>query len=195
MLIGYLIENTNTKNQDEVVSISNLINQKSDEVKRLLWDRLDTITYDAKSGTGYLVLKALITSTSTFNNKVDGSTLLLNKISIQTEDNGSIDRNDVINYSSDTVYFGNDNEYNVKLAELFSNGELKNKDYFDTLINKLVEDKVATKEVLNQLFKLATEDTVADLLKSLNHHLAKTNSTATGAQLSFVLLCKVFINS
>ena len=195
VLIGYLIENANTKNQDEVVSISNLINQKSDEVKRLLWDRLDTITYDEKSGTGYLVLKALIASTSTFNNKVDGSTLLLNKIAIQTEDNGSIDRNDVINYSSDTVYFGNDNEYNVKLAELFSNGELKNKDYFDTLINKLVEDKVATKEVLNQLFKLATEDTVADLLKSLNHHLAKTNSTATGAQLSFVLLCKVFINS
>ena len=66
----------------------------------------------------------------------------------------------------------------------FINGELANevlptlsnyeqkqiKDYFDPLINKLVEDEVATKEVLNQLFKLATEDTVADLLKSLNHH-------------------------
>ena len=195
VLIGYLIENANTKNQDEVVSISNLISQKSDEVKKLLWNKLDTITYDAKSGLGYMVLKALVASTASFNNKVEGSSLLLNKIAIQTENNGSIDRNDVINYTSDTVYFGKDNEYSVKLAELFSNGELKNKDYFDLLINKLVEDKVATKETLNQLFKLATEDTVADVLKSLNHHLAKTNSSATGAQLSFVLLCKVFINS
>ena len=74
-------------------------------------------------------------------------------------------------------------------------GELQNKGYFDALIAKLSDDNVATVAELNHLFNLSTEDTVTDLLASLNHHLAKTNATATGAQLSFVLLCKVFINS
>jgi hypothetical protein len=121
--------------------------------------------------------------------------VLLNKATIKTANNVSINRLDVVNCSSETVYFGKDNEYNVKLAELFTNGELQNKGHFDALIAKLSEDKVASASELNHVFNLTTEDTVADLLSTLNHHLAKTNSTATGAQLSFVLLCKVFINS
>jgi hypothetical protein len=161
----------------------------------MLFNKFDTVTYDAQTGAGYALLKALVASAVSFQNKADGSSLLLNKVNIKTEKAGSITRLDVVSCSSETVYFGKDNEYNVKLAELFTNGELQNKGHFDALIAKLSEDKVASAAELQHVFDLTTEDTVADLLSSLNHHLAKTNSTATGAQLSFVLLCKVFINS
>jgi hypothetical protein len=161
----------------------------------MLFNKFDTVTYDAQTGAGYALLKALVASAVSFQNKADGSSLLLNKVNIKTEKAGSITRLDVVNCSSETVYFGKDNEYKVTLAEIFTNGELQYKEHFDALIAKLSEDKVASAAELNHVFDLTTEDTVADLLSTLNHHLAKTNTSATGAQLSFVLLCKVFINS
>jgi hypothetical protein len=194
-LTQYLIDHANITDEGQVVSLADLLSTKSDAVKKQLWNKLDTTTYDAKSGAGYSVLKALVASAVSFQNKADGSHVLLNKATIKTANNVSINRLDVVNCSSETVYFGKDNEYNVKLAELFTNGELQNKGHFDALIAKLSEDKVATVAELHHVFNLTTEDTVSDLLASLNHHLAKTNTSASGAQLSFVLLCKVFINS
>ena len=97
--------------------------------------------------------------------------------------------------NDEVVCFGNEKEYNVKLSELFSIEELDNRKYFLDIIDKLAKDEVLAKDGLSKLFNLTNEDTVEDLLKTLNHHLAKTNAAPTGAQLSFVLLCKVFINS
>ena len=194
-LTQYFIDHINVADEAQVVSLADILANKPDALKNQLWDKLDTVTYDEKTGAGYLLLKALVSSASDFQNKADGSTLLTHKVVIKTANHGSVNRIDVVNCSTETVYFGKDNEYNVKLAELFTNGELQNKGHFDAIIAKLSEDKVASAAELEHLFKLTTEDTVADLLASLNHHLAKTNSTATGAQLSFVLLCKVFINS
>lgn len=195
MLTQYFIDHISVADEVQVASLADILASKPDTLKNQLWDKLDTVTYDEKTGAGYLVLKALVASAASFQNKADGSNLLTKKVVIATANNGVVNRLDVVNCSSETVYFGKDNEYSVKLAELFIIGELQNKGYFDTLIAKLSEDKVATAAELDHLFKLSIEDTASDLLASLNHHLAKTNSTATGAQLSFVLLCKVFINS
>lgn len=194
-LTQFFIDHANVADEAQVVSLADLLTSKADAVKQMFWNKLDTVTYDVKTGAGYLVLKALVASAVSFQNKANGSSLLLNKVNIKTEKAGSITRLDVVNCGSETVYFGKDNEYSVTLSEIFTNGELQYKGHFDALIAKLSEDKVATAAELDYLFKLTTEDTVTDLLASLNHHLAKTNSTATGAQLSFVLLCKVFINS
>jgi len=194
-LTQYFIDNANIADEGQVVSLADILASKSDAVKQLLFNKFDTVTYDVKTGAGYLVLKALVASAVSFQNKAEGSNVLLQKVTIKSANNISINRLDVVNCSSETVYFGKDNEYNVKLAELFTNGELQNKGHFDALIAKLSEDKVASAAELNYLFNLTTEDTVSDLLSALNHHLAKTNTSATGAQLSFVLLCKVFINS
>ena len=194
-LTQYFIDHANSTDEAHVASLADILVSKSDVVKNQLWDKLDTVTYDAQTGAGYGLLKALVASAVSFQNKADGAALILDKVIIKTEKAGSITRLDVVNCSSETVYFGKDNEYKVTLAELFTNGELQNKEHFDALIAKLSEDKVASAAELQHVFDLTTEDTVADLLSTLNHHLAKTNSTATGAQLSFVLLCKVFINS
>jgi hypothetical protein len=195
VLINYLIEQADIANEHEVLSLSKILNNKSDETKQLFWNRFDKVTYDAKSGAGYLVFKAIVESAAHFQNSNNGSSFLLNKIEIITDSNTKISRNDVINFNDEVVYFGNEKEYNVKLNELFSSEELENRKYFEDAIDKLLAEEGFTKEGLLQLFKLNKEDTVEDLLKTLNHHLAKTNSTASGAQLSFVLLCKVFVNS
>jgi hypothetical protein len=194
-LVKYLIAQSNIKDDEQVILLSNILNQKPDEIKILFWDRFDKITYDSKSGAGYLVLKAFVNAAAHFQSSKDASNLLLDKLEVITNNNEKITRNDVVNFSDEIVYFGNDKEYNVKLNELFSNGELAHLKYFEEIINKLAAEEVLTKDRLNQIFNLIKQDTVEDLLKTLNRHLAKTKTEPTGAQLSFVLLCKVFINS
>ena len=109
--------------------------------------------------------------------------------------NNIINRNDVINFPDEDIYFGNDNEFHIKLRELFFNGELGNRKYFDNIIEKLSLDEISTKALLYQLFNLINNDSIEDLLRILKYQLAKTNSSAKGEQLTFVLLCKIFINS
>ena len=194
-LIEYLITQSNIANEEQLASLSSLLDQKSDNTKQLFWDRFDKITYDPKNGTTYSVLKTFVKSIANFQNRKNGSNLLLDKVEIITDANEIITRNDVIHFQDEVVYFGNDKEYNVKINELFSSDELSHLGYFEAIIDKLANEEVLTKEGLNQLFNLNNEDTVEDLLKTLNRHLAKTKTEPTGAQLSFVLLCKVFINS
>jgi len=194
-LIEYLIAQSNITDEEQVASLSSLLDQKSDDTKKLFWDRFDKITYDPKNGTSYSVLKTFVKSVANFQNRKNGSNLLLDKVEIITDSNEIITRNDVIHFKDEVVYFGIDNEYNVKLNELFSSDELSHLSYFEAIIDKLANEDILTKEGLNLLFNLNNEDTVEDLLKTLNRQLAKTKTDPTGAQLSFVLLCKVFINS
>lgn len=194
-LIHYLIDQSDIANEHEVASLSDILNKKSDETKQLFWNRFDKVVYDAKTGDGYIILKSFVASAGHFENSNNGSSFLLDKVEISTDSNIRITRNDVINFNEEVVYFGIDNEYNVRLNELFSSKELENRKYFEDAIDKLLAEEGFTKEGLLQLFKLNKEDTVEDLLKTLNRQLAKTKTDPTGAQLSFVLLCKVFNNS
>ncbi len=140
-LTQYFIDHANASDEAQVASLSDILASKSDAVKQMLFNKFDTVTYDAQTGAGYVLLKALVASAVSFQNKAEGSSLLLNKVNIKTEKAGSITRLDVVNCSSETVYFGKDNEYNVKLAELFTNGELNNKGYFDALIESYLKIK------------------------------------------------------
>jgi hypothetical protein len=194
-LIEYIIEHSDIINEQEVASISNLIILKSDETKTMFWNRFNKIVYDAKSGEGYLLLKAIALSAVNFQNIENGSNLLLDKLEIITDSNIKITRKDVINFPDEDIYFGNDNEFHIKLSELFFNGELGNRKYFDNVIEQLSRDEISNKVALYQLFNLINNDSVEDLLRILKYQLAKTNSSAKGEQLTFVLLCKIFINS
>ena len=102
---------------------------------------------------------------------------------------------DVVNYSTETIYFGPKNEYSVNLKELFLNGELENLGYINTIIEKLVSDNVAPKSKLVQLFNLSEHDSKKEVFDKLNYHLTKTNTSPSGAQLAFVLLYKQYPNS
>lgn len=194
-LVEYLIEKTDVTAEQEVFSMSNILIEKSDDLNIMFWNKFDKVTYDSNNNSGFLLLKALVQSTAHFKNASYGSNLLLEKIVIVTDSFAKISRIDVINYPHEQVNFGADNEYNVKLQELFSNGELDNRRYFEDVIDRLIEEEILAKEDLHRLFELNIEDSLQDLLRSLNYHLAKTNIPATGSQLYFLLLCKVFINS
>ena len=140
-------------------------------------------------------MKVLIQSSISFINSSNGVQLFNRLIEFQINDKKIINLQDVINYSADTIYFGSKNEYSVSLKELFLNSELENLSYVNTIIEKLVSDNVAPKSKLIQIFNLSEHDSKKEVFDKLNYHLAKTNTSPSGAQLAFVLLYKQYSNS
>jgi hypothetical protein len=136
-----------------------------------------------------------VLSLLTINDKCLRSSLIAEKIELVSKGNNTFGINDVVNYSNEIVLFGQDDEYSIKLVELFPNEELDKIKYLQALIERLITDNVGDVYSLNNLLNLSEQDTSEDLLRKLNRHLSKNNKSATGAQLSFVLLCKVYNKS
>lgn len=195
VLFDYFIENSIIENELEIISLSELLINESDTLKVKLWNKYNTIPIHSLNYSGYTLLKAFIQSMLTIKDQNISSNIVANKIDFIIEDNEKYKLEDVINYSNDIVFFGQDDEYSINLIELFPSSELLKTEYLKSLIIKLVDDKVDNVESINKLLNTNTDDTAEDLLRKLNRLLAKNKTTATGAQLSFVLLCKVFNNS
>lgn len=194
-LIEYLIENIDLNNIDAVISLSQIIKSKSDYFKEKLWVKANNISYDLNNNNNYSLLKEFVSSMLTVNDKILRSSLIAKKIELVLKGDNRFYINEVVNYSNEIVLFGQDDEYKIKLVELFPSDELDKLKYLQSLIDKLVVDNVGDVNSLNILLNLSKQDSSEDLLRKLNCHLSKNNKSATGAQLSFVLLCKVYNNS
>lgn len=194
-LIEYLIENIDLNNIDAVISLSQIIKSKSDYFKEKLWVKANNISYDLNNNNNYSLLKEFVSSMLTVNDKILRSSLIAKKIELVLKGDNRFYINEVVNYSNEIVLFGQDDEYRIKLVELFPSDELDKLKYLQSLIDRLVVDNVGDVNSLNILLNLSKQDSSEDLLRKLNRHLSKNNKSATGAQLSFVLLCKVYNNS
>ena len=195
LLLGYLIQKVNVKNEAELNSLIGLLDNQSDELKLKLWTKFKKIRYNHATNDGYSYLKLLVQSSISFVNNNNGIQLFNKLIEFQISDKKIINLQDVINYSADTIYFGSKNEYSVSLKELFLNSELENLSYINTIIEKLVSDNVAPKSKLIQIFNLSEHESKKEVFDKLNYHLAKTNTSPSGAQLAFVLLYKQYSKS
>jgi hypothetical protein len=143
----------------------------------------------------YSYLKLLVQSTISYTNASYGAQIFNKLIEFQVTESKFIVLNDVVNFSADTIYFGQQNEYSIHLNELFLNGELENLNYINTIIDKLVSDNIAPKSKLVQLFGLSDYNSKKEVFDKLNYQITKTNSNPNRAQLLFVLLYKEYSNS
>ena len=144
---------------------------------------------------GYSYLKLLIQSTISYTSASYGAQIFNKLIEFQIANSRYIVLSDVINYSAETINFGPQNEYSIQLNELFLNGELENLSYINTIIEKLVDDNVAPKSKLIQLFNLGEQNSKKEVFDKLNYNFTKTNTDPNRAQLLFVLLYKQYSNS
>jgi hypothetical protein len=195
LLFDYFIENSIIENELEIISLSEILINESDILKVKLWNKYNSIPIDSLNYSGFTLLKAFIQSMLTIKDQNISSNIVASKIEFIIGDSEKYKLEDVVNYSSDIVFFGQDNEYSINLIELFPSSELLKTEYLQSLIIKLNNENVDDIESINKLLNINTKDTAEDLLRKLNRLLAKNKTTATGAQLSFVLLCKVFNNS
>jgi hypothetical protein len=192
VLIDHLIQKLNIKNEDEFISLVNILHSKDDETKRKIFGKFKKVIYDVQTETGYIYLKTLVQLSVSFNDISLGNELFKNIIEFQIDDKLSIVLDDLVNHYAETIYFGPKNEYSVVLNEIFINNELNNVNYINTTIDKLSSDNIASKSKLLELFNLKEQDSKSEIFKKLNYHLAKNNTAPTGSQLAFILLFKQY---
>jgi len=193
--IEQLIQKVDLSNENELSSLIILLQSQSDELKSKLWSRFKKIKFNALTNFGYSYLKLLVQSTISYTNASYGAQIFNKLIVFQVTESKFIVLNDVVNFSADTIYFGQQNEYSIHLNELFLNGELENLNYINTIIDKLVSDNIAPKSKLVQLFCLSDYNSKKEVFDKLNYQITKTNSNPNRAQLLFVLLYKEYSNS
>ncbi len=191
-LLEQLIQKVDVKAEAEFISLSNILQTQSDELKKKLFNKFKKIRYNVANETGYSYLKTLVQSAICFTDAMAGQALFNKIIEVQIENNVVITLDDVVNCYADTIYFGPKNEYSVNLSELFVNGELHNLNFINAIIEKLATDGVANKSRLLEVFNLKEQDSKKDVFTKLNYHLNKTNTAPSGAQLAFILLYKQY---
>jgi hypothetical protein len=191
-LVEMLTQKVSVKSEEEFISLSQILLTQPDDVKKKLFNRVKKLKYSLATATGYTYLKTLAQSALSFKDAIVGQELFKNIIEIQVDENNTITLDDVVNCYADTIYFGPKNEYSVVLSELFVNGELNNLNYVNSIIEKLVNDNVATKSKLMEVFNMKEQDSKKDVFNKLNYHLNKTNTSPSGAQLAFILLYKQY---
>jgi len=191
-LLEYFIQKVDFKQEAELFSLTTILTNQSDELKKKLLSKYKKIRYNVETTLGYSYLKNLVQATAAFSDSTVGQQYFNKIIEFQIDENKIIGLDDVINCYADTIYFGPKNEYSVSLNELFVNGELNNLSYINTIIDKLVADNVTTKSKLLELFNLKEQDSKKDVFNKLNYHLTKSNTAPSGSQLAFTLLYKQY---
>ena len=192
ILVDHLIQKLSIKNEEEFISLVQILHAKDDNTKSKLFSKFKKVIYDLQTEAGYVYLKTLVQLSVSFNDTVIGNELFKNVVEFKIDENSSIALDDIVNHYAETIYFGPKNEYNVVLNEIFINGELNNVNYVNATIEKLSNDNVASKSKLLEVFNLKEQDSKSEIFKKLNYHLAKNNTAPTGSQLAFILLFKQY---
>jgi hypothetical protein len=192
LLVEQLTQKVSVKAEEEFISLNQILFTQPDDLKKKLFNKVKKLKYNLATEAGYAYLKSMAQAALTFRDATVGQELFKNILEIQVDDSNSITLDDVVNCYADTIYFGPKNEYSVVLRELFVNGELNNLNYVNSIIDKLLNDNVATKSKLLEVFNMKEQDSKKDVFNKLNYHLNKTNTSPSGAQLAFILLYKQY---
>jgi hypothetical protein len=191
-LLDYLIENANIRSEEEFASLADILITAEDELKVKLFNKFKKVRFNIQTNAGYIHAKHLILLSLSFKDQQLGKQLFQQLFEIQVDENSVILIEDLVNYNSNSIHFGPNNEYKVELNEVLLNGELKNFKSVDAVLDKLTVEASIEKTKLLDIFNLKDQNSKLDIFNKLNSHLEKTNAQPTGSQLAYILLYKQY---
>ena len=191
-IVDYVIDNANVRSEEEFASLSNILTGAEDEFKAKLFNKFKKVRFNIQTNAGYIHTKHLILLSLSFTNQQLGKQLFQQLFEVQVDENSVVLIEDLVNYNSNSIHFGPNNEYKVELNEVLLNGELKNFKSIDAMLDKLTMDASIEKIKLLDIFNLKEQNTKLDIYNKLQNHLEKTNTQPTGSQLAFILLYKQY---
>ena len=191
-IIDYLIENANVRSEEEFASLADILITAEDEFKVKLFNKFKKVRFNIQTNAGYVHTKHLILLSLSFKDQQLGKQLFQQLFEVQVDENSVVLIEDLVNYNSNSIHFGPNNEYKVELNEVLLNGELKNFKSVDAMLDKLTVEASIEKSKLLDIFNLKDQNSKLDIYNKLNSHLEKTNTQPTGSQLAFILLYKQY---
>jgi hypothetical protein len=191
-LLNYLIDSWDGSSEEEGVSLADILVTADDGLKKRALQRFKKLTYAIETGLGYPLLKSAAKIATSMTDLSEAKQLIKKILSIEIETDNLITLDDVVNFHSEIIYFGLQNEYSVLLTDIFLKGELNYIKLIRTIVDKLYEEGVSAKPKLNDIFDIKDGDSKKEIFDKLNYHLSKTNTIASGTQLAFNLLYKQY---
>lgn len=191
-IFDYLIENANVRSEEEFASLADILITAEDEFKVKLFNKFKKVRFNIQTNAGYIHTKHLILLSLSFSDLQLGKQLFQQLFEVQVDENSVVLIEDLVNYNSNSIHFGPNNEYKVELNEVLLNGELKNFKSVDAMLDKLTVEASIEKTKLLDIFNLKDQNSKLDIYNKLNSHLEKTNTQPTGSQLAFILLYKQY---
>ena len=191
-ILDYLIENANVRSEEEFASLADILITAEDEFKVKLFNKFKKVRFNIQTNAGYIHTKHLILLSLSFKDQQLGKQLFQQLFEVQVDENSVVLIEDLVNYNSNSIHFGPNNEYKVELDEVLLNGELKNFKSVDAMLDKLTVEASIEKTKLLDIFNLKDQNSKLDIFNKLNSHLEKTNTQPTGSQLAFILLYKQY---
>jgi hypothetical protein len=191
-ILDYLIENANVRSEEEFASLADILITAEDEFKVKLFNKFKKVRFNIQTNAGYIHTKHLILLSLSFSDQQLGKQLFQQLFEVQVDENSVVLIEDLVNYNSNSIHFGPNNEYKVELNEVLLNGELKNFKSVDAMLDKLTVEASIEKTKLLDIFNLKDQNSKLEIFNKLNSHLEKTNTQPTGSQLAFILLYKQY---
>jgi hypothetical protein len=189
-LIKSLIDKVRFSDYDELCSFSLIIKEENDNCKIYFLELFKTIIYNQNSFASYQYLKSYLNVVLSLSNTSLIKKYVFNKINIEVNPNEILNLYDLIYFRNGNVNFGNTNEFNISLTELFNRGEVNYFNHFEQLVHKLMNDNLLNLNILTELLNYSESDRKQYLYEKLSQSIKNSNTIPTGAQLAFLLLFK-----
>jgi len=191
-ILDYLIDNANVRSEQEFASLSNILVGAEDQFKVKLFNKFKKVRFNIQTNAGYIHTKYLILLCLSFRDQQLGKQLFQQLFEVQVDESSVVLIEDLVNYNSNSIHFGPNNEYKIELNDVLLNGELKNFKSVDAMLDKLTVEASIEKSKLLDIFNLKEQNSKVDIYNKLQIHLEKTNTQPTGSQLAFILLYKQY---
>lgn len=189
-LIKSLIDKVRFNDYDELSSFSLIIKDENDNCKIYFLELFNTIIYNQNSYASYQYLKSYLNVVLSLSNTSLIKKYIFNKIHIEVNPNEILNLYDLIYFRNGNVNFGNKNEFNISLTELFNRGEVNYFHHFEQLVHKLMNDNLIDLNILSELLNYNESDRKQYLYDKLSQLINDSNTIPTGSQLAFLLLFK-----
>lgn len=193
-LLDFLIENWDISNEAYTVSFTNVIVAKDDNFKRKFIEKLGTVHYSFEDNCGFTSLNNIVKVALSFSDINTPKELFQTSLKFTINAELSFGLSDIVNSGSDTIYFGDENQFHLKLSNIFTTESIGFAKYIESLIEKFTSELSYDKAKLSQLFNLNITDDKEDILFRINNSINTLGYPSNSSQLAFLLFFKKFIN-
>lgn len=193
-LVLHFISEWHENNEAFSLSLSKIVVSQEDTVKIEYLNKCGSILIDIQNYKEYNKLKDVIKVSLSFEDISIPKEILNSSISIVIDDTKTFNLNDIISSNSDSIYFGEANEYHLKLSDIFTSDETGYSKHIETIIEKLHLDYQYDKTKIGHLFNLKESESKEDILSRINYSFENNEYISNASQLCFILLYKKYID-
>ena len=170
-----------------------LTSNQPDLLKMYLVNKIGPIEFNTTTNNELDLLIPFTKLLLTLNDTIVAKNSLNKLLTLKINKNTIISLEDVVYYKDIQIYFGEQNEYNLSVNDLFTSHELGLISYFEGVIELIESNAVIENEAIRKLFGLNKHNTIEELHNKMNRSISiHQDGIPKAGQIAFNLLYKQF---